>query len=95
MPAQDIADRPVGHRMSQVGQCSYNPVITPAGVLASQVHHQILDLWIGARPAGRSALFAAIEFLSHQLAIPGKNGIGFGEARDRILAGICMSRTPH
>ena len=68
--------------MSQVGQCSYNPVITPAGVLASPAHHQILDLGISARPAGRSALFAAIEFLSHQLAIPGENGIGFGEARD-------------
>ena len=29
MPAQDIADRLVGHRMSQVGQCSYNPVVPP------------------------------------------------------------------
>jgi len=33
----------VGHLMSQVGQCSYNPVIAPAGVLASQANHQILD----------------------------------------------------
>jgi hypothetical protein len=43
MPAQDIADSLVGHRMSQVGQCSYDPVITQAGVLASQANHQILD----------------------------------------------------
>jgi len=84
MPAQDIADRLVGHRMSQVGQCSYNPVITPAGVLASQAHHQVLDFWTGARPAGRSALFAAIEFLGHQSALPGENGIGLGEARDLL-----------
>ena len=57
MPAQDIADRLVGHRMSQVGQCSYNPVITPAGILASQANHQILDLWIsGGRPGDRRFL---------------------------------------
>ena len=70
--------------MPQVGQRSHNPVVAPAGVLASQANHQIFDLWTGARPAGRSALFAAIEFLSHQFAIPGKNGIGFGEARDGL-----------
>ena len=86
MPAQDIADRLVGHRMSQVGQCSYHPVIAPAGVLASPAHHQILDLWIGARPARRPARLAALEFLIHQLAIPGENGIGFGETRDLLQA---------
>jgi hypothetical protein len=58
--------------------------VTPAGVLASQANHQILDFWTGARPARRAALFAAIEFLSHQLAIPGENGIGFGEARNLL-----------
>src|SRR5215472_11066286 len=62
VPAQDIADSLVGHRMSQVGQCSYNPVITPAGVLASQANHQILDLWTGAWPAGRAALLGAVNF---------------------------------
>ena len=82
MPAQDIANRLVGHRMSQVGQCSHHPVIAPAGVLASPANHQILDLWTGARPAGRAALLGAVEFFGHQLAIPGENGIGFGEARD-------------
>jgi len=85
-PAQDIADSLVGHLMPQVGQCSYHPVITPAGVLARQANHQILDLWTGARPAPRAALFAAIEFLGHQLAIPGENGIGFGETRDWLQA---------
>src|SRR6516165_9629248 len=54
MPAQDIAHGLVGHLIPQVGQCSYNPVIAPAGVLASQANHQILDLGTGARPAGRA-----------------------------------------
>jgi hypothetical protein len=84
MPAQDIADSLVGHLIPQIGQRSHNPVIPPAGVLASQANHQILDLCTGARPARRAALLGAIEFLSHQLAIPGKNGIGSGEARNLL-----------
>jgi len=56
--------------------------VTPAGVLASQANHQILDFWTGARPARRAALLGAVEFLSYQLAIPGENGIGFGDVRD-------------
>jgi len=62
MPAQDVAHGLVGHLIPQIGQSSYNPVLTPAGVLASQAHHQILDLWTGARSAGRAALFGAVEF---------------------------------
>jgi hypothetical protein len=86
MPAQDIADSLVGHRMSQVGQCSHDPVVAPAGVLASQANHQNLDFWTGAWPAGRAALLGAVEFFGHQSAIPGENGIGFGEARDWLQA---------
>jgi hypothetical protein len=84
--AQDIAHGLVGHLMPQVGQRSHNPVVTPAGVLAREANHQILDLWTGARPAPRAAPFGAVEFLSHQLAIPGENGIGFGDARDLLQA---------
>ena len=84
MPAQDVAHGLVRHLMSQVGQCPYNPVVTPAGVLASEANHQILDLWTSARPAGRAALLGAVEFFGHQPAIPGENGIGFGETRDLL-----------
>jgi len=52
MPAQDVAHSLVGHLIPKIGQCSHNPVIAPAGVLASQANHQILDLWTGARQAG-------------------------------------------
>src|SRR5215471_5095743 len=84
MPAQDVAHGLVGHLIPQIGQRSHNPVVTPAGVLASQANHQILDLSTDARPAGRAALSAAVEFLGYQLAIPGENGIGFGDARDGL-----------
>ena len=36
-----------------------------------------------ARRCGKP-LLGAVEFLSHQSAIPGENGIGFGEARDLL-----------
>ena len=65
---------------------SHHPVMAPAGVLASQANHQILELWTGARPARRAALLGAVEFFGHQSAIPGENGIGFGEARDLSFA---------
>jgi hypothetical protein len=86
MAAQGIAHGLVGHLMPQVGQGSHNPVVAPAGVLASQANHQILDLWTGARPARRAAPFAAVEFFSYPLAIPGKNAIRFGDARDLLQA---------
>jgi hypothetical protein len=53
-------------------------------VLASQANHQSLDFWTGAWPARRAALLGAIEYLSHQLAIPGENSIGFGEPRNLL-----------
>src|SRR5215831_1758859 len=83
---QDIAHGLIGHLISQIGQGSYNPVVTPAGILASQANHQILDLCTGARPARRAAPFGAVEFFSYPLAIPGKNGIRFGDARDWLQA---------
>ena len=86
MPTQDVAHGLVGHRIPQIGQCSHNPVVAPAGVLASQANHQILDLSTDARPAGRAALLGAVEFFGHQSAIPGENSIGFGEARDLLQA---------
>src|SRR5258708_9859650 len=82
VPAQDIAHGLVGHLVPQIGQRSHNPIVTPAGVLASQANHQTLDLWTAARPAGRAALFGAVELFSHQFAIPAENGIGLGDARD-------------
>jgi len=75
MPSQDVAHGLVGHLMPQVGQGSHNPVVTPAGVLASEANHQILDFWTGARPVRRAAPFRAVESFSYQFAIPGATGV--------------------
>ena len=94
MPAQDVAHGLVGHRMSQVGQCSYNPVVAPAGVLASQANHQILDLWIGAWPARRAALLGAVEFLSHQSAIREWYRVWRGARPAAVLCALNACRFP-
>jgi hypothetical protein len=52
------------------------------GTTLRAANHQIFDLWTGARLARRAAPFGAVEFFSHQLAIPGENGIRFGDVRD-------------
>jgi hypothetical protein len=38
---------------------------------------------VRGRPGVRRC-FGAVEFFGHQSAIPGENGIGFGEARDLL-----------
>jgi len=42
--AQNVAHGLIGHLVPQIGQRSYYPVVTPAGVVACQPNHQILDL---------------------------------------------------
>ena len=84
MPAQDIANSLVGQRMSQVW-----PMLPQSGHSPSRSSREPSEPpdprsrdWCAA--GRRSAPLAAIEFLSHQSAIPGENGIGFGEARDLL-----------
>src|SRR5664279_3765977 len=51
MAAQNVSDRLITHRVPEVGQCSYNPVVAPAGILPRNSNHQALD----PRPAGRAS----------------------------------------
>ena len=84
VPAQDVAHGLVRYLVAQVGQGTDDAVITPTRVLASVANHQRFHFGLDPGSAGRAALFAAVEFFSHQCAIPGKNGIGFGNARDLL-----------
>ena len=83
-PAQDIADSLVGHLIPQIWpmllQSGHNPSRSSREPSAPP-DPRSLDRCAAAR---RAALLGAVEFLSHQLAIPGENGIGFGETRDLL-----------
>jgi hypothetical protein len=62
------------HTISQIGQRSGNPVITPVPVLLGQANDQLLDLR-DPRPAWAATLFGTIELVGDQLAIPGQDGV--------------------
>jgi hypothetical protein len=68
--------------VTQIGQGSDDAIITPATVLTSQAHHQLLDCRLDSRAGGRPAILRAIEFLSDELPIPGEDRIRFGDASD-------------
>jgi hypothetical protein len=84
MAAQNVADGLITHRVPQVGQCSYNPVVAPAGILPRNSNHQALDPRVDPRPAGRPPLTGAVELGGYQLAIPAENGVGLGDSSDLL-----------
>src|SRR6266511_2975217 len=81
MALQDIADRLIADLVPQIGQRPRNPVITPVTVLLGHANDQLLDLSADPRPAGASTGLRAIEFASHQLAVPGQDGVRSGYMR--------------
>jgi hypothetical protein len=77
--AQNVADGLVGQRISQVGQRSHNPVVSPARILACQAHHQILEAGVDARSSHGLAPFLTIKLLSDELAVPSEQDIWFSD----------------
>ena len=71
MPPQNVAHRLVRHPVSQIAQGSYDPVVSPSGVLSHQPNHQFLYLRAEARPASGPTLFRAVEFMRDEPAISG------------------------
>jgi hypothetical protein len=47
--AQNIADRLIGNKISQVGERPDNPVIAPGPVLLRYPHNQFLDFFVDWR----------------------------------------------
>jgi hypothetical protein len=73
--SQDIADRLIADLVPQIGERSCNPVITPVTVLPGHANDQLLNLSLDLRPAGASTGLRAIEFASHELAVPSQDGV--------------------
>jgi hypothetical protein len=68
--------------MPQVDQRSHNPVVSPAGIIACQANHQILDLRVDAWSSHRPALFRSVELVSDESVVPSKKGIWFRDTSD-------------
>jgi hypothetical protein len=70
--AKDVAYRLIGNNLTEVGQCSDNPIVTSTRVLSRHLDHQLHALALPWRPTWIRALSGTIELLSDQPAVPGK-----------------------
>src|SRR5215468_11986702 len=68
--------------MSQIGQRTYDAVISPATVLARKPNHQRFHLRRDPWAAGIGTTAGTVELNRHQAPIPGEKGIRLGNARD-------------
>jgi len=75
---QHVLHRLIRQGMPQVGECTDDPVISPAGVFPRHPHHQGFDFRGDGRAAGILSVFGAIELLGDQCSIPSQDGVGFG-----------------
>src|SRR4030095_3291949 len=82
--AQDIAHRLIGNNMAQIGQCADDPVIAPAGILASHADDELSHLTPDSRPPRVGAALGTIKLLSDEPAIASEDGVGLSHPRDLL-----------
>jgi hypothetical protein len=89
MPLENVPHGLVADGIPKMGQGADDTVIAPRAVLLGHAYHEGLQLLVNLRAAWSLALLGAIEFLSDELAVPGKNGLGCNDRRhllQRLLA---------
>ena len=80
VPLQDVADRLVTHVVTQIGERSHDPIISPARVLHGHPNNSSLDLRPDSRTAGIGAVSGTVEFAGDQPPVPGQDCVGLGHA---------------
>jgi hypothetical protein len=80
--AQNVANRLIGYGVTQIGQRTYNAVVTPAGVFPCHPDDQSFQLFVNLRSSGILAVLGAIELLRDQLPVPSQDRVGFGDTSD-------------
>jgi hypothetical protein len=86
---ENIAYGLIADVVAQLGESTGNAVITPGTILLGHVDDQVFEFPVDTRSSHGLSLRGAIEFLSHQLAMPGENRLGFDDGSDflqRLLA---------
>jgi hypothetical protein len=78
MAPQDVADGLISHSVTQVGQSSYDPIVSPAGVFASHLHDQRLNLRVNSGPSGIAAVLGSVEFAHDPSSVPSQYGVRLG-----------------
>src|SRR5262249_1846675 len=81
IPFQDIRNRVVSEQMTQIGQGSLYPSITPSTILFCHPDHNTRD-FITRATAPRRSKRASIVFLSNQSSVPGQQCFGRNDRRN-------------
>ena len=79
---ETIADRLIGNLVTQVGQRSHDPIVSPARVLASHLGDQRLKLRRDSGPTRIAAMRRAVERAGDQPAVPRQDSGWLGRAGD-------------
>jgi hypothetical protein len=80
MSFQNISHSLIRNDITEIGQRTDDPVVTPAGIFLRHLHDQSFQLGFDARPARVAAVFGSIKLLSNELPVPSQNGVRLGHA---------------
>jgi hypothetical protein len=86
---EDIADRLVTDRVTQVFQGTLNTIVAPRAVLVGHTDYQIFDFLVHTGTAYRLWWLRGLNLVIRELTVPGEHGIRLGHGGDfgqRFLA---------
>ncbi len=79
---ENIAHGLIADGIAQIGQGTGNAVITPRAILLGHLDDPLFEFLIDSGSAHGLTLSRAIKLPSHQLAMPGQEGLGFDDGGD-------------
>jgi hypothetical protein len=91
--AKDVAHRLIGNGMPEIGQGADDAVVSPTGVLSGEADNERLHFGLDSGSAWRRTEFGAVEFAGNESAVPGEDGIGFGNTGNLLKSSAAESLT--
>ena len=70
--------------MAEIGKCSDDAVVSPAGVLSGEAHNESFQFGCAPGPAWSGAEFRTIKFAGNEATVPGEDGVGLSDTRDLL-----------
>src|SRR6266487_4053481 len=82
MALENVPYRLVTDRVTQIGQGTDDPVVTPGAILLRHADNQGLQLCVNSGTAWRLPLYRTVKLLGTQCAMPGEDGVRCDHLRD-------------
>src|ERR1039457_1234949 len=85
---EHVRHRLVRYTMTEVGQGSHDPIVSPAGVLSGHTYDQGFGFTINGRSARIGSALGSVELAGDQPPVPGQDRVGPGDTSH-----LCQSPT--